>query len=77
MSSGKPVLTSRDSGGPTELVEDGVNGWVLDDEPGFARRLQALADDAAGAERLRGACLETASRHRWTDVAARLAETAV
>ncbi|KAG1389725.1 hypothetical protein G6F59_015449 [Rhizopus arrhizus] len=26
MSSGKPVITTRDSGGPTEFVEDGVTG---------------------------------------------------
>src|SRR5262249_42346509 len=28
--SGKPVITCRDSGGATELVEDGVSGWVVE-----------------------------------------------
>lgn len=76
MSSGKPVLTSVDSGGPTELVVNGVNGWILDGVPAFSRRLQALADDRASAEGLRHACIETATRHRWSDVAAQLAAPA-
>lgn len=34
----RPVLTARDSGGPLEFVEDGVNGLVCDPAP------EALAD---------------------------------
>jgi glycosyltransferase involved in cell wall biosynthesis len=37
MLSGKPVITCRDSGGCTELVADGENGFVVDPDP------QALA----------------------------------
>lgn len=33
MLSAKPVITCRDSGGPTELVADGVNGVVCDPDP--------------------------------------------
>jgi glycosyltransferase involved in cell wall biosynthesis len=33
MRSGKPVLTCVDSGGPCELVEDGINGFVCAPEP--------------------------------------------
>jgi glycosyltransferase involved in cell wall biosynthesis len=33
MESSKPVVTARDSGGPTEFVEDGVNGYVTDPTP--------------------------------------------
>src|SRR5918995_584241 len=29
----KPVITCRDSGGPAELVEDGINGLVCDPSP--------------------------------------------
>ena len=29
MLSGKPVITTTDSGGPTELVQDGVNGLIV------------------------------------------------
>jgi glycosyltransferase involved in cell wall biosynthesis len=31
--SGKPVITTRDAGGPTEFVEDGKTGFVVDPEP--------------------------------------------
>ena len=30
---GKPVITTTDAGGPTEFVEDGVNGWVTAPDP--------------------------------------------
>jgi len=31
--SGKPVITTKDAGGPTEFVEDGRAGFVVDPEP--------------------------------------------
>jgi glycosyltransferase involved in cell wall biosynthesis len=33
MLSGKPIITTTDSGGPTELVEPGVTGLVTDPDP--------------------------------------------
>ncbi len=43
--SGKPVITTTDSGGPAELVEDGVSGRVVAPEPGaLAGALRELAD---------------------------------
>ena len=30
--SGKPVITTSDAGGPTEFVEDGKTGFVVDPE---------------------------------------------
>jgi glycosyltransferase involved in cell wall biosynthesis len=33
MMSGKPVITTTDSGGPTELVQDGVTGFVVAPDP--------------------------------------------
>jgi glycosyltransferase involved in cell wall biosynthesis len=33
MLSGKPVVTTTDAGGPTELIEDGVNGLVTAPDP--------------------------------------------
>lgn len=50
-SSAKPVVTCRDSGGPTELVEDGVSGFVTDAQPGALAaaigRLMASSELAA------------------------------
>ena len=34
----KPVITARDSGGTLEFVRDGVNGFVVEPDPGRDRR---------------------------------------
>jgi len=72
--SAKTVITTTDSGGPAELVADGVNGRVV---PPTAIALgEALAEvmgSPAAAERLGQAALVTASTMRWADVAATLA----
>lgn len=51
--SGKPVVTTSDSGGPAELVVDGRNGRVVaPDADALAGAMGALAADPALAERL-------------------------
>lgn len=69
MASGKPVLTTRDSGGPMEFVQDGVTGVVVEPEPaaigaGLAA-LEDLAEDVLVAERTRRAI----RAQSWTRVA--------
>jgi glycosyltransferase involved in cell wall biosynthesis len=58
----KPVVTTRDSGGPNEFVEDDVNGFVCEPEPEalgraitrlHANRSRAAAMGDAGYERAR------------------------
>ena len=42
----KPVITATDSGGPTEFVVDGANGFVRDPSPeAFAEAINRLAGD--------------------------------
>jgi glycosyltransferase involved in cell wall biosynthesis len=49
----KAVITCRDSGGPAELVSDGVSGFVCDPAPGaLAGALRRVMDDRPLAERL-------------------------
>ncbi|MET0555007.1 MAG: glycosyltransferase family 4 protein [Vicinamibacteria bacterium] len=65
--SGKAVLTCLDSGGPTELVEDGRTGYVVEPSAqALADRLDALATDRSVAERMGEAARETAARHTWS-----------
>ncbi len=46
MYSQKAVITCTDSGGPTEFVEDGVNGFVVEPEPRkIAQRIDELAQN--------------------------------
>ncbi|HYI62970.1 MAG TPA: glycosyltransferase [Acidimicrobiales bacterium] len=49
-SQGTPVVTCRDSGGPTELVVDGVHGRVVEADPvALGRALAGLVADPAAA----------------------------
>jgi glycosyltransferase involved in cell wall biosynthesis len=66
--SSKGVLTCRDSGGPAELVEDGVNGLICDPTPeSLARALARVAEDCAFAEKLGSAAHLAGDRLRWPD----------
>ena len=61
----KAVLTCRDSGGPSELVKDGVNGLIVEPTPdALGRAMRRLADDAALAERMGTAAFEAARPSR-------------
>jgi glycosyltransferase involved in cell wall biosynthesis len=73
MSSGKPVITATDSGGPTEQVEPDSTGWILKPSAdAFAAVLDQLAGDKALAERLGRNGLAYAARHTWDQVVAKL-----
>jgi len=47
MRSGTPVVTLRDSGGPTELVRDNQNGVIAADFKGLIQAIELLAKDEA------------------------------
>lgn len=66
--SGKPVITTTDSGGPTELVQDGKNGLVVPPTPeALGAALESLAVNPALARRLgQAAANDVAS---WKNVA--------
>lgn len=72
-SSGKAVVTCRDSGGPAELVRDGQNGLVTDPTPeSLARALHTLMADRPLAVRYGEAGRRDASRLTWSATVARL-----
>ena len=72
----KAVVTCHDSGGPAELVEDGVHGYVCDPAPeALALRLRQLMDDDALAERLGQQAFARSSRLTWSDTVERLTGT--
>jgi glycosyltransferase involved in cell wall biosynthesis len=68
MACGVPVIATRE-GGPAEIVEDGVTGWLVPprDPAALARQiLQALATDAASMRRAaREAAERRLSAERW------------
>ena len=64
----KAVVTCTDSGGPAELVSDGVEGFVSDPTPeALAQRLRQLMDDAALAERMGHQAYVRGSHLTWPD----------
>jgi glycosyltransferase involved in cell wall biosynthesis len=71
--SGKPVITTRDSGGPAELVTDGVTGFVTTPDPAaLARALRQLADDQPLAERMGAEAARVSAGLTWPATVARL-----
>jgi glycosyltransferase involved in cell wall biosynthesis len=69
----KPVITCTDSGGPLELVEDGVNGLVCDPTPvSVGTAIARLACRTDLAERLGKAGRERAQGITWDGVVERL-----
>jgi glycosyltransferase involved in cell wall biosynthesis len=65
---GKPVITCSDSGGPAELVRDGVSGFVKDSTPeAIASAMRALMDDRNRAQRMGEAGYAMASKMTWHD----------
>jgi glycosyltransferase involved in cell wall biosynthesis len=64
--SGKAVVTTRDSGGPAELVEDGVSGLLCEPTAeSVAQALDRLAADRGLAERMGEAARAAAAGHTW------------
>jgi glycosyltransferase involved in cell wall biosynthesis len=69
----KAVVTCRDSGGPAELVRDGVNGFVCEPTPeSLASALRQLMDDRGLAERMGGAAFEAGAELNWSDAVRQL-----
>lgn len=72
-SAAKAVVTCRDSGGPVELVQDAVSGFVTNPSPeALATALRRLVDDAALAERMGAAALARSRELTWNAAAAAL-----
>jgi glycosyltransferase involved in cell wall biosynthesis len=55
----KPVITFTDSGGTLELIEDGRNGYVVDDTHSLAEAIDRLTEDDSLVQRMGQAALET------------------
>ncbi len=70
---GKPVITCTDSGGPSELVRDGENGYVTaPTAEALAVAMRRVMDDRLLAARLGEAGYATASRMTWSGAIRRL-----
>jgi len=75
MMSRKPVITCVDSGGPTEFVVDGQNGFVVEPDPAaIAQKIDLLAFDTNMAEELGARGFEKVKDITWENTVQRLLE---
>jgi glycosyltransferase involved in cell wall biosynthesis len=75
MKSAKPVITCKDSGGPTELIENNVNGFVLEPKPrAIAEKIDFLAKNKAVAEKIGRKAHESIKNISWEYVVKSLLE---
>jgi glycosyltransferase involved in cell wall biosynthesis len=71
--SSKAVITCRDSGGPAELVDDGVNGVICDPTPqSVAAGLRRIMGEPDAARRMGAAALASSATLTWRNVVAEL-----
>jgi glycosyltransferase involved in cell wall biosynthesis len=71
--SGKPVVTCTDSGGPAEMVHDGVEGYVTaPTDEALGNALARLADDEMLARELGAAARQAVSSMSWEAIVERL-----
>ena len=70
---GKPVITCHDSGGPSELVRDGENGFVTAPTPeALAVAMRRVMEDRLGAARMGEAGARQAAAMTWHDAIQKL-----
>jgi glycosyltransferase involved in cell wall biosynthesis len=71
--SSKAVVTCRDSGGPAELVRDGINGFVCEPTASaLAAALRKLMDDRSLAERMGAEARRSVQELEWANVVTQL-----
>ncbi len=69
MRCGRPVLTARDSGGPTEFVDDGQTGLVVDPTPAaIGAAIDRLTQDPEAARRMGAAAAARVAGVSWEAV---------
>jgi glycosyltransferase involved in cell wall biosynthesis len=69
----KAVITCRDSGGPAELVQDGVTGFISEPTPqSLASALRRVIEDPATARRMGEAAFDAGGKLNWRDAVEQL-----
>ncbi len=73
LASGTPVITCRDSGGPTELVDPGVTGLIVEpDVSALAEALTAMGNDPQEARRMGQAGRRSIAHITWENLSSKL-----
>ncbi|OME80597.1 hypothetical protein BK120_18070 [Paenibacillus sp. FSL A5-0031] len=71
----KPIIACIDGGGYAELIEDGVNGFLVEPtSSSIAEAIEKLTTDKALATRMGNAAYETSRRYTWVNTIKKLNE---
>ncbi len=66
MKSGKPVMTTSDSGGPLEFVRHNINGWIAEPDPGsLGKCIHDALSEPSKLESMGDAALQTVQHITW------------
>ncbi len=69
----KAVITAKDSGGPSEIVQDGQSGYIVPPNPRkIAEKIDEFAEDQAGAEQMGQQGFDFVAKITWEDTVRRL-----
>lgn len=75
MSFKKPVIACKDGGGYAELIEDGINGFLVDPtSDAIAEAIQKIAENKEIAIRMGNAAYETSRKYTWSNTIDKLLE---
>ena len=73
MMSGKPVLTVTDSGGPSEFVKDGVNGYCVEPDPlRIAEKIDLLCNDLINTKLMGEKAIDSVKTITWKNTVSQL-----
>ena len=76
MMSHKPVVTCNDSGGPTELVKDGENGFVVEPDPmKIAEKISYLIEHTSNAREMGDSAYRHVKDITWENAVKRIVDS--
>ncbi|CAH1208516.1 D-inositol-3-phosphate glycosyltransferase [Paenibacillus allorhizoplanae] len=71
----KPVIACKDGGGYAELIEDGINGFLVDpSSAAIADAIRKISENKDLAIRMGNAAYETSRKYTWSNAIAKLVE---
>ncbi len=76
LASGRPVITVTDSGGPTEFIKDGQNGWISEPDSEQVATSFRRAEELTNWSKMSTACKRSAAKISWTPLIADIVDSA-
>lgn len=76
LSSGRPVITVSDSGGPTEFIKDGQNGWISEPNADQLASSFKRAEKLTDWSKMSATCKRSADRISWKPLIADIVASA-